>query len=531
MPIIILGLIGFTVLTVLTRTVSSLSLLTWLISIALTVRMFWKKSTDQRVPLLQKGDILFLVGTGVVGLTLLAYFSSISSHYHQDEFITAYTSLSLPPITKIDWFAAYPPVWVSQFPVLFHILQKPFLVLFGPSIWAVRISVWPYYLGILFFLYLLTKRIVPAAAKITAILFVFFAPMVYLSSMGLHFISSSFFFIASLYFLIAYNAVFLGAFTALSYLAYTSSYVIIPIIILTNVLNLKKLIPAFIVCFVILSPFIAYAGFVNNFFIQRIGQVNALSGSWSDIPQKIKNGEHALLLIFNQTIYAFRSLQEPGIGGLGGYNFGKQALFEPLGFILFVLGFWFLLYHGARHERKLLVVIVAIVVPFISNFILSTQPPAFHRISLLYPLFTLSMGIGLAGQKYIVFFPIVIIFALSNLMHVRTMINKDKTLYPQNSRLIAEYLLKNIPRGSQISIAAFPSFHLQQELVFRTNSGYRFVSEDFSTIRSTYRGEPLIMLNPAPSALSQLSKEYPNHRMIAELENTSLGDLTLFSPF
>lgn len=519
MPILILGLLGFTVFTVIARTVSLFSLVTWLIAIVLTARIFWHPS-DHREKVLQKTDLVFLLIIGFVGLALLAYFSSIPSHYHQDEFITAYTSLSLPPMTKIDWFSAYPPVWVSQFPILFHILQKPFFALFGPSVWAVRISVWPYYLGILFFLYLLAKRIFSGSEKIVALLFVFFAPMLYLSSTGLHFISSTFFFIASLYFLIAYDAVLLGLFTALSYLTYPSSYVTIPIVILATIPKLNKLIPTFLIFLIILLPFIAYAGFVNNFFVQRIDQVNALSGSWSDLPEKMKHGQSVVSLVFNQTENAFRSLIQPGIAGLGGYNFGKLALFEPIGFVLFILGFRFL---------KFFPIVLAIVFPFITNFILSTQPPAFHRISLLYPLFTLSMGIALAKQKRCVLIPIIIIFALSNFKHVRTMIDRDATLYPQNSRLVAEYILKNVPQGSTVSIAAFPSFHLQQELVFRTNNTYVLNTEETQAILTKYHGETLILLNPTPITLKTLLKAYPNYRAINILENTTLGDLVLFT--
>lgn len=501
MPIAILGL-----------PVSLWSLFVWLAAIAITIRLYWKKTRY----ILERHDIVFLVPAGIVALILLAYFSSIPWHYHQDEFITAYTSWTLPSITKIDWFAAYPDVWVSQFPVLFHILQKPFFSLFGPSVWAVRISVWPYYLGILFFLYLLAKRIRPGSEKIVSLLFIFFAPMLYLSSMGLHFISSTFFFIASLYFLLFYNAVLLGLFTALSYLTYTSSYVTGPIVLLSALYLRRKLLPVVVVVLVILLPFLVYAAFVNNFFLQRIDQVNAISGSWSDIPQKMKSGASLVSLIASQITTALRSLIQPGIAGIGGYNFGKLALFEPLGFLLFLMGFPIVV-------KRSFVIVFAMFFTFLTNFILTTQPPAFHRISLLYPLFALSMGVVLYRQKRAVVILVVSLFALSNLNHVRTMIDNDKTLYPQNSRVIAQYLLKNVPRGSPVSIAAFAGFHLPQELVFRTNNGYRFVSD--------YHGETLILLNATQDTLSQLSKEYPNHRIITELENISLGDLTLFTPF
>lgn len=552
---IVAVLISFTIFTVSTRTVSLLSLASWLSAIVIAVKILQKEIVTKDTVLLTHDDIVFLIMLGAVALTTLSYFSSIPTHYHQDEFITAYTSFTLPRVSAIDWFAAYPPVWVSQFPVLFHILQKPFFFLFRPFVWAIRISVWPYYLGILFFLYLLTKRLLPAAAKVTTVLFVFFAPMIYLSSMGLHFISSTFFFVASLYWLIAFlqtpasrAAIALGISAALSYLTYTSSYVAAPVIVISTfaivVIGKKyhiltKLIPAFMLFFIILLPFVVYAMWVNNFFVQRIDQVNAITGSWSDLPEKIKNGASIGSLMLNQVTTALRSLIEPGITGLGGYNFGSQALFEPLSFSLFVLGFSLILFYGLwKRQPEFLTIVIAIIIPFIADFILTTQPPAFHRIALLYPLFAFVMGIGLIKtaqffpkQKALILSFGIIALALMNLRHTQTMIDKDKTLYPQNSRLIAAYILKTVPLGSRIVIAAFPAFHLKQELVFRTNNAYRFDSEDSQAILTAYQGETLILLNPTPTALATLAKDYPKHRTINALEHIPLGDLVLFTPF
>src|SRR5688572_17291261 len=88
---------------------------------------------------------LLPAGVAAAQLAAAAFFASAPAHFHYDEFITAYASLTLGPIGQIDWFAAYPPSgWVAKFPIPFFALQAPMLHLLGPSVEAVRISTWPY---------------------------------------------------------------------------------------------------------------------------------------------------------------------------------------------------------------------------------------------------------------------------------------------------------------------------------------------------------------------------------------------------
>src|SRR6185436_915532 len=110
---------------------------------------------------------------------------------------TAYTSYSLSSAVRVDWFADFPEVWTARFPVLFHLLQKPFFLLFGPSLEALRVSVWPYYVAITAYTFalgslLFSRRTGFAAAA----LWTFFGATLYLHSMGLHFITSTCFYLA-----------------------------------------------------------------------------------------------------------------------------------------------------------------------------------------------------------------------------------------------------------------------------------------------------------------------------------------------
>ncbi len=459
-------------------------------------------------------------------LGILWYFVRIPTHYHQDEFITAFTSWTLPPITKLDWFAAYPPVWVSQFPVLFHILQKPFFWIFGPTVTAVRISVWPYAIGILVYLYFLTKILYSRKlAIIVGIIYSAFAPHVYLSSMGLHFISSTFFYIAALTHFVAGQNVAAGIFSGAAYLTYTSSYITYPVIALIGIFtNRRGLVTTTLVALLILSPFLVYAATVNNFFTQRVSQVNALWGTWSD---PAKQQIAPLAIIQKQTIDAFRSLVIPGVGGLGGYNFGKLGLLDTITAVLLAIGFIMLL-GGAVKKSGNRIVLIALLVPFTTGFILTTHPPPFHRLSIIYPFLALIVGLTITRFRFVVVLSGIVIVA--NLLHTNYMIKADANIYPQNSRLIAEYITQNIPPGQPIQIAAYPSFYLGQELLFRTNNHYPITTGETGNILDGYRGGTLLLLNPTKENLDKLRAMYPNSSTLRSIDGVSLGDITLFRP-
>ena len=108
------------------------------------------------------------------------------------------------------------------------------------------------------------------------------------------------------------------------------------------------------------------------------------------------------------------------------------------------------------------------------------------------------------------------------------MISKDQQLYPQNSRVLGEFIKTYIPQHTRISIAAYPSFYLQQELEFRTNNAYEFTTEPIEKIIHTYSGEPLILLNPQQVILDKLQSTYPTHRLYTHINNVQLHDILLF---
>lgn len=545
---------AFTVYDVFTRHVNLVSLAAWIGSIIVVWHALPDKPQRKKELLhmnqLMWGtqDVFVLFFICIAGLGILWYFSSIPAHYHQDEFITGYTSWSLPPLTKIDWFAAFPPVWVSQFPVLFHILQKPFF-LAGPSVEAIRISVWPYAIFIIVSLYFLARTLFSRRiAAITILTYIILAPNVYLSSMGLHFISATAFYMLLIGHLAllfqtknVLHAKWAGLFCGLCYLTYTSSYVAYPVLVLVVILAfilireryiIHGFLVATIISLLILAPFISYAKVANNFFVERIDQVNIFWGSWHDGT----SANPVLERITTHVVDAIYALINPGVGGLGGYNFGKQGLLDPFTATLLVVGLVVLILGAIKHNWKNVFLFVALFVPFISGYVLTTHPPPFHRLSIIYPLLALLIALGIDRVSTLVkgrfvLLTIIIIIAITNIRHTWTMIQGDKNIYPQNSRVIGEHINTTVPQGETIHIAAYPSFYLGQELLFRTNNRYTLVTDESRIILKKYTGNNmLVLLNPSNETVDTLRQSYPDHVLITRLGNSSLGDLQVFKP-
>ncbi len=340
------------------------------------------------------------------------------------------------------------------------------------------------------------------------------------------------------------QALWSGMFCALSYLTYTSSYIAYPVIVTIGILAyirsrssdvaiaLRKF--SILVLF-ILAPFIAHAILVDNYFLERISQVNVFWGSWSDTART-----HAspVSIAATQSVSALRSLVIPGIGGLGGYNFGNQSLLDPLTGVLFILGLGILVSDAIRKKREdALSILIVFVVPFITGFILTTHPPPFHRISLLYPFFALVIAWPIWSltklKKPVGLLLMALVLALvatMNVRHIRAMILGDANLYPQNSRIIGDFINRTVPKGETIFIAAYPSFYLGQELVFRTNNRYLLTTEESEGILKRYNGKFLIVFQPSEIVINKLTSLYPANRWVTSLEGIPLGDVALFVP-
>jgi len=504
-----------------------------------------------------KKDISIIISLVILQLLVLNYFSNIPSHYHWDEFIEAYTSFSLPPAKQLNWVAGYPQSgWVARFPVLFFILQKPFLTILGPSVESMRVSTWPYHIFILIFLYALAKELFASRffTFIASAVHIFFAPNLYISSLDVHFVSSTLFLLASLYYLLRLfklrdkkSSILCGVFIALSYLTYPASYVALPLVLLFAIIEAKQqswrifrlLVPALLICMVILLPFVAYAATHQNYFAERASQISFLSGTRSDTLKKVEAGEHISSLLATQLVTNIKSLYTPGIGGTDGYFFGGQAFFNPFTFVLFLAGCMLCVYHAVRGKSTaLLYVLMTIIAAFVLGMVFNFPPAGFHRMSVVFPFISLVIAIAIytAGMfakrvhktlEVLVPICLIAVFVLTNFASALSMaplpgndVIKDDSLY------ITNYIQDNLPQGAFIQIMAPPAYHLQRELFFRTHNKYNFTTHQ----ELKQPVDAVVILWPTTEKMKQLMEKFPEGIVIDSVSGIQLTNHTIFVP-
>lgn len=549
-------LLSVTSIQILTRSVNLFGLLSWIIAIYITISQFWKHKKIDAHLTVQSIDIGVIVLSFMLFIALFTEVNKNHEHYHRDEFILSYTSLTLPPISQIDWFKGYPDDWVAQSPILYHVIQKQFLQVFGQTVAGMRASILPYHLGILIYLYYLALMLVNRKFAILTIgSYLFLACSLYFSTMALHHTSSTLFVLASVYHLILFfktqnkthNLLLLLWMTA-SLLTYSGSYVVFPIVLVTlaiqhTVIKIKKdpynIRLSLVTFLVIMSPFIVHAAFIHNYFIERYSQVNTFTGSLSEYPIQVGNGIQFSTFFGTQAFNSLAALFLPGYGGKDGYYFGSQGLFNPLSFILFVVGGLYVLKKALQKNTAYIAISVTLVLSIVVGYIFTTQPPAFHRLSLLFPFFAICIALGVLilstvlsfkfkWLKYTLAVSIIMWYTLSNLSHASAMIANDLQDYAY-STVVAEKIQQVIPIGSTIYIAAYPGFHFGQELLFRTNNLYIYITNDKDRIFSDFSGNPLLIINPTDDELTWVQDQYPDYHYIY-YENTVGESLGFFYP-
>jgi hypothetical protein len=512
-------------------------------------------------PTVKKSDIVFLIGIILFHLGTLAVLSNVPVHFHFDEFIVAFTSVTLPSLQHINWFGVFPGRWVAQFPLLFFILQKPFLMV-SPNIWGVRISTWPYSIGIILYLYWLSGTFFNRQfARFAVLLHVLFAPTLYINSMGLHFISSEFFYIAAITHFMLYvttksktHLLPLSLYTTASYLTYTSSYATFPMILLLTIAALFRikhqklqmgfyLGKSFLVAFILFAPFLTLQFVRTPFMTVRTDQVNLFNGTWGDTQEQLKTGASYVTIITKQTTTALKSLLLPDIGGAGGYEYGKQPLFHPLAAFVFIIGLILMLFCiRGRKQRFGFALLAATIIPFILGFILTVPPPPFHRITLIYPFISLISAFPIyllfnylrkrptLLKSFIV--PLVVFtYGVFTLFQINTMNRRDQNIVTWDTPRISDYIKKHFPPNTPIYIAADPLFHYQFELPFRLGKAYPIVLKEKKTMLAVYPGRaPLIIAGASNENVALVKERFPNISVFTQLEKFPLKDVQLLIP-
>ncbi|OGM21763.1 hypothetical protein A2714_02710 [Candidatus Woesebacteria bacterium RIFCSPHIGHO2_01_FULL_38_9] len=536
---------------VILRTVNLLTLTLWILSIFLLYVSFpSNKSGRKNTNTKNFNKLLPAVLIIIIALLIRFNFMTDDSRFHGDEYLTAYFSYSLENFSKIDWFGVYPEkgVWVSQFPVLYFLIQKVFLTAFKVSTLVMRISTLPYLFLTFITLFLIARQLYGnTVAYVSIILLTLFSPDLYLSRWALHFISSTALFLLTTYFFIlSYkfgNKLYFaltGIFMGLSYMTYYSSYLIAPLLFVYLTLlvikreiifsSLKKYILTFFIFVYTISPLTTYAVFVDNYLVQRTDQVDLLNGLWSPYKAIEKTPEAIVSIIFNQLKVSISSLYKDGEGGHGGYYFGHLSLFDSLSFLFFVISVSYFLIRVYKKDPDSTFIIITIFCVFITGMVLTIPPPAFHRVSLAYPFISLVIAKtvfdiykflnknNIKNAKLILYFSVLGILS-TNIVHFRKVL-KSETLSQSDYPKIEKDL--TLFPGNKVYIAAFESYALGKVLFIRSGGNTRFATQPLDVILNVIpKGDssPLVILYPEEESFNKVISKYPNSKIVRRYQS------------
>jgi hypothetical protein len=459
---------------------------------------------------------------------------------HGDDLITAYFSTRYN-LWRTDFFAPVPPNpgdWVSQFPAPFFALQKLFFVVFGETLLTVKLSILPYVLLVSGLLYAIARELVDErAATLAVVLYAFFGPSVYLETLGLHFVSSTAVFLAFFYVSLLElrggtprHALLAGMAAGACYLFYLSSYLALPIAALFFLARgapererrISRSLALFTLGLVmVLAPFAGEALQKPNALLRRFEQVSLIGGEWA-YPQR--NGHEMTIAqtLRDNELQSLQSIYRAGIGGSGGYDFGKQALLEPLGLSLLALGALRAIVLARRKIEWALVLAVTALFFFV-NVGLSIPPPGFHRCSIGFPFLCLLFALPLHALleaasrsiacRAVVVAAVVVAFAATQTWYARSAMLLESDF--EDLRL-ARFIDAQFP-GRPLYVAAFPTYAFERFYHFaRTGGDRRVISDYHSTLLENFdaRRKYLYIVTLPDAFDAQFAERDPRGRLI-----------------
>jgi hypothetical protein len=511
-------------------------------------------------PWIDRQDLTLIGAVALIQLIALLYMQTFPFHYVQDEFITGYTSYTLPSLTEIEWYRGYPAPgeWIAGFPILYYVLQKPFIELFGLSLETIRISTWPYHVLSAALVYLIGKELFRCRpwAVVAAMIYILLAPNLYMSGYGMHNISSTFFFLAAFYAVLRLLRtedkrwmIAAGLFSALAYLTYTSSYLTLPLIGVLVVMSalfqwsrtsLIRYGQIVFVALLILTPFLAYGFAHHNYFTERGDQVNAVDSFFGDEHVENPAGD-----LFDHIWLNIQALYTPGIGGVTDYWFGKQALFDWITLGLLLIGVVIAVFRGIRDRSALHLAIVATVLAtFVFGMLLTLPAGGFHRTSLAFPF--ISILIALAIQAGIDKLPVVrahrlasaaattlllTFILLINVSILQTMTNADEDLSSLTDSIpITAFIEDRVPANTEVIISSFPNYHLERELIVRTSDTYNVRIAPFEDAIEHAGGATVVLFQPSGDQIHRLEARYAGGTFIEEHDGHDLKRHVIWIP-
>ena len=410
---------------------------------------------------------------------------------HQDEFITGYFSAH-EGFPHSSFFGLVPEdvwQWVSQFPRPFFFLQKAFFALFGASVTTLRLSVQGYVAVVSVMLFLIAEEILDRRSALVAVLLAsFFAPSVYLETLGLSFVGATAIFAVFFYFALrlyrtgeTWDAALSGIACGFCYLAYYSSYLAFPVLVAFLAVAFwrgerKRVFRNFVVAtsgvLIVLAPFVAWTLAAGGFTARRVSQLSLLTGTWSPYRQAIAAGASPLPVIRDSFILSCEALVRDGPGGGGGYDFGHLALLDRVSLALLAAG---ALVGLALLKRKtgLFFVFFVIGAAFLFGVVLMIPPPGFHRFGIAFPFLVLLMTIPFwllwrasrlpEAARFAFAALLVLLFIRQNERHLAQAIGRDTP----PMEIAFSRLLRQQFGDRKLAIAGWPIHHIRKVLYFQ----------------------------------------------------------------
>lgn len=431
----------------------------------------------------------------IVRLGVIFFFGT--DHIHRDEFIEGFIATQITP-SVTNFFNPQPEniaSSVAQFPSLNFFIQSLYFKLLGIGFWQLKLSNMGYLIGISFLLYRLASRIYQSKITgfITILFYSFLAPALYFDTLVNHITASTFIFLLLLNCLEMYlhkqsalKAGLIGIVTGLNYLFYISSYIALPLVVVAILFQLIKtrsktvllhLGIIIIGCLLVLVPFTPYMLHHGFYPVKRFIDLNVVSiqaDSNNNVADKTNTTINTLIKSSNQTML---SLVKDDIGGSESYAFGHKKLFEPITLIVMTIGFIFFLIDSLWRKKVLtLIISFSVILPIVS-IIVSTPPPAFHRLTLAFPLLALVAGttihwfIRRRKLLQVVGYGLVTLILILNILHFLQVMQKEakNPIFEQRDISVIKRIIQLQTNGhhfNKIYVAAYPGFALGEIYYF-----------------------------------------------------------------
>lgn len=450
-------------------------------------------------PRLSAAALLLLVGA----LPVLVRVAEVDrDRMHADEFLTGYFSAT-HDFAHTSFFGYMPErwEWQGQFPKPYFFLQRIFFELFGTDTWSLRLSVQIYVAIVSIMLFLVVREMLDSKSALVAVLlYSFFAPSVYLETLGFFFVSSTAIYMVFFYFALRqyrtgemFPAAMAGIACGFCYLTYYSSYLAFFMLVAFFAVQLLRDRPVRVLqnfaislggLSVVLAPFGAALARAGDYASRRVSDTSILWGHLSPYQEELAKGEVGPLEVLRRNLaLALDFFARDDVGGAGGFEFGHFSLLDRFSLLLFCAGVLIALI--VIRQRTGFLFVLLTLVGAVGMVTLTMPPPTVHRFGIAFPFLVIMMTVpywllfrfpGLPWSvRHAIAAGLLLLFVGVNQRRFAEAVLPEQF----SADLHLAELLNQRYGGRPVYIAAFPAFGFQKVFYFCDRWKGRRVETDF----------------------------------------------------